>query len=64
MKPSIYEVTIAFKGIKCNVQIIPDKYDCYELLIKSTNPLSTAERSNLRSYLHKEGYIDEAFKYY
>ena len=64
MKPSIYEVTIAFKGIKCNVQIIPDEFDCYELSVKSTRPLSTEDRSVLRSYLHQEGYIDEAFKAY
>jgi len=62
MNSKAYKITIAFKGVKCNIQIIPDEYDCYELLVKSTKPLSIVERSALRSYLHKEGYIDEAFK--
>jgi hypothetical protein len=64
MSYNVYKVTIAFKGVKYNIQIIPDEYDCYELLIKFTKPLSIKDRSNLRSYLHQEGYIDEAFKGY
>lgn len=64
MSSNVYEVTLAFKGIKCNIQIIPDEYDCYQLLMKATKPLSTDYRAALRSYLHEEGYIDEAFKNY
>lgn len=64
MSNNVYEITLAFKGVKCNVQIIPDEYDCYQLLLKTTKPLSTEDRAALRSYLHEEGYIDEAFKNY
>lgn len=62
MKHNVYKTSLTFKKVKCDIQITPDKYDCYELLIKSTKPLSEEDRSNLRSYLHQEGYIDEAFK--
>lgn len=64
MSSKIYEITITFKGVICNLQIIPDEYDCYQLLMKTDKPLSTEDRSALRSYLHQEGYIDEAFKHY
>lgn len=64
MSSNVYEINLAFKGVKCNIQIIPDKYDCYELLIKTTDPLTTQDRASLCSYLHEEGYIDEAFKAY
>jgi len=62
MNNNVYEITLAFKGIKCCIQIIPDKYDCYELFVKTTKPLSIEDRAALRAYLHEEGYIDEAFK--
>lgn len=57
-----YNVTLTFKGVKCIIQIIPNEYDCYQLLLKTNKPLSIEERSSLRFYLHEEGYIDEAFK--
>lgn len=62
MNKKVYETTLMFKGTKCNIQIIPDEYDCYQLFVKTNKPLSVEERSILRSYLHQEGYIDEAFK--
>ena len=64
MSNNVYEVTLTFKRVRCNVQIIPDEYECYQLLIKTTKPLTTKDRAALRSYLHEEGYIDEAFKSY
>lgn len=64
MSNNVYEITLTFKGVKCNIQIIPDEYDCYQLLTKTTEPLTTEDRAVLRSYLHEEGYIDEAFKAY
>lgn len=64
MSNNVYEITLTFKGVKCNLQIIPDEYDCYELLIKTDKPLTVEDRSALRGYLHQEGYIDEAFKAY
>jgi len=64
MNNNVYEITLAFRGVKCNLQIIPDEYDCYQLLIKTNKPLSIKDRAALRGYLHEEGYIDEAFKAY
>lgn len=64
MSNRVYEITLTFKGVKCNLQIIPDEYECYQLLMKTDKQLSTEDRSALRSYLHEEGYIDEAFKNY
>lgn len=64
MRGNTYKITINFKGIKCSIQIIPDEYDCYQLLMKTNKELSIKDRSALRYYLHQEGYIDEAFKAY
>ena len=64
MKCNDYRVSLSFKKVKCKIQIIPDEYDCYQLLIKANKPLSIEDRSALRSYLQEEGYIDEAFKAY
>lgn len=64
MSYKVYEISITFKGVKCNIQIIPDEQDCYQLLMKTDKPLSDKERTALRHYLHEEGYIDEAFKHY
>ena len=64
MSNNVYEVTLTFKGVKCNIQIIPDEYECYQLLMKTNKSLSIEDRSALRSYLQEEGYIDEAFKAY
>lgn len=64
MNSNVYEINLTFKKINCNIQIIPDEYDCYELLIKTNDPLTIEDRAALRSYLHEEGYIDEAFNRY
>lgn len=64
MNSNVYEINLTFKKVKCNIQIIPDEHDCYQLLLKTTKPLTTKDRTALRSYLHEEGYIDEAFKTY
>lgn len=64
MNSNVYEITITFKGVKCNIQIIPDEYDCYQLLMKTNKALSIEDRAALRFYLHEEGYIDEAFNSY
>jgi hypothetical protein len=59
----IYTTELAFKGVKCVVQIITSFDGDYELLIKANKKLSKKDRESLNNYLFEEGYIDEAIKH-
>lgn len=59
----IYTTQLAFKGVKCVVQILTSVDGGYELLIKASKSLSKKDRKALNNYLYEEGYIEQAIKH-